>query len=164
MHPWAGLAKNKHVGFHNLSSKSANSDFPFTLYVLARHYTTGGYAAAIFPLGEYGPLTMHDKEGKKMQPVQVVVGEAVITWRGAGRCRHTIADVDEPSKKRQLFIFGVLCVRLVSDYEDWDSESRRRSSTQGETKQPFSHHGPSRPPKISKLFWLELRRRWNRTV
>ena len=31
-------------------------DFPFTLYVLARHYTTGGYAAAIFPLGEYGPL------------------------------------------------------------------------------------------------------------
>ena len=24
--------------------------------MLARHYTTGGYAAAIFPLGEYGPL------------------------------------------------------------------------------------------------------------
>ena len=56
---------------------------------------------------------MHDKQGKKMQPVQVVVGtgEAVITWPGAGRYRRTIADVDEPSKKRQLFIFGVLCVR-----------------------------------------------------
>ena len=61
---------------------------------------------------------MHDKQGKKMQPVQVVVGEAVITWPGAGRCRRTIADVDEPTKKRQLFIFGVLCVRLLSDYED----------------------------------------------
>ena len=32
---WFG--KKKHVDFHNLSSKSANSDFPFTLYVLARH-------------------------------------------------------------------------------------------------------------------------------
>ena len=42
---------------------------------------------------------MHDKQGKKMQPVQVVVGEAVITWPGAGRCRRTIVDVDEPSKK-----------------------------------------------------------------
>ena len=51
---WFG--KNKRVDFRNLSSKSANSDFPFTLYVLARHYTTGGYAAAIFPLGECGPL------------------------------------------------------------------------------------------------------------
>ena len=61
---------------------------------------------------------MHDKQGKKMQPVQVVVGEAVITWPGASRCRRTIADVDEPSKKRQLFTFGVLCVRLLSDYED----------------------------------------------
>ena len=50
------FGKNKHVDFHNMSSKSANSDFPFTLYVLARHYTTGGYAAAIFPLGEYGPF------------------------------------------------------------------------------------------------------------
>ena len=53
---WFG--KNKRVDFRNLSSKSANSDFPFTLYVLARHYTTGGYAAAIFPLGEYGPFTI----------------------------------------------------------------------------------------------------------
>ena len=61
---------------------------------------------------------MHDKQGKKMQPVQVVVGEAVITWPGAGRCRRTIVDVDEPSKKRQLFIFGLLCVCLPSDYED----------------------------------------------
>ena len=34
--------------------------------------------------------------GENMQPVQVVVGEAVITWPGAGRCRRTIADVDEP--------------------------------------------------------------------
>ena len=57
---WFG--KNKHVDFHNLRSQSANSDFPFTLYVLARHCTTGGggggggggYAAAIFPWGEYG--------------------------------------------------------------------------------------------------------------
>ena len=53
---WFG--KNKHVDFHNLSSKSANSNFPFILYVLAQHYTTRGYAAAIFPLGEYGPLAM----------------------------------------------------------------------------------------------------------
>ena len=45
-------------------------------------------------------------------------GEAVITWPGAARCRRTIADVDEPSKKRQLFIFGVPCVRLLSDDED----------------------------------------------
>ena len=60
-----------------------------------------------------GSLTMHDKQGKKMHPVEVVVGEAVITWPGDGRCRHTIADVDEPSKKRQLFTFGVLCVRLL---------------------------------------------------
>ena len=28
-------------------------------------------------------------------------------------------------------MFGVPCVRLLSDDEDWDSESRRRSSTQG---------------------------------
>ena len=84
---------------------------------------------------------MHDKQGKKMQPVQVVC-EAVITWPGAARCHRTIADVDEPSKKRQLFIFGVLCVRLLSDYEDWDSESRRRSSTQGEAKQPFFSSWP----------------------
>ena len=60
---------------------------------------------------------MHDKQGKKVQPVQVV-GEAVITWPGACRCRRTIVDVDEPSKKRQLFIFGVLCACLLSDYED----------------------------------------------
>ena len=72
-----------------------------------------------------------------------------ITWPGAGRCRRTIADVDEPSKKRQLFIFGVPCVRLLSDDEDWDSESRRRSSTQGAAKQPFS---TSRPKKISNSF------------
>ena len=45
---WFG--KNKHVDFHNLSSKSANSDFPFTLYVLARHYTTGGTRPPFFPL------------------------------------------------------------------------------------------------------------------
>ena len=68
---------------------------------------------------------MHDKQGKKMQPVQVVFGEAVITWPGAGRCRRTIVDVNEPSKKRQLFNFGVLCVCLLSDYEDWDHETQR---------------------------------------
>ena len=50
MHPWAGFGKNKHVDFHNLSSKSANSDFSFTLYVLARHYTTGGMRPPFFPL------------------------------------------------------------------------------------------------------------------
>ena len=50
MHPWARLAKKEHVDFHNLSSKSANSDFPFTLYVLARHYTTGGTRPPFFPL------------------------------------------------------------------------------------------------------------------
>ena len=59
-----------------------------------------------------------DKQAKKMQPAEVVVGEAVITWPGAGRCHRTIADVNEPSKKRQLFIFGVPCVRLLSDDED----------------------------------------------
>ena len=42
--------QKKHVDFHNLSSKSANSDFPFTLYVLARHYTTGGTRPPFFPL------------------------------------------------------------------------------------------------------------------
>ena len=59
-----------------------------------------------------------EKQAKKMQLAQDVVGEAVITWPGAGRCRRTIADVDEPSKKRQLFIFGVPCVRLLSVDED----------------------------------------------
>ena len=44
------FGKNEHVDFHNLSSKSANSDFPFTLYVLARHYTTGGTRPPFFPL------------------------------------------------------------------------------------------------------------------
>ena len=56
MHPWARFGKNEYVDFHNLSSKSANSDFPFTLYVLARHYTTGGTRPPFFPLGEYGPF------------------------------------------------------------------------------------------------------------
>ena len=32
-----------------------------------------------------------DKQAKKMQPAQDVVGEAVITWPGAGRCRRTSA-------------------------------------------------------------------------
>ena len=61
-----------------------------------------------------------DKPAKKMQPVQVsVVDEASPgLLAGAGRCRRTIADVDESSKKRQLFIFGVPCVRLLSDDED----------------------------------------------
>ena len=45
------------VNMAHLSSKSANSDFPFTLYVLARHYTTGGTRPPFFPLGEYGPLS-----------------------------------------------------------------------------------------------------------
>ena len=45
---WFG--KNKHVDFHNLSSKSANSDFPFTLYVSAQHYTIGGTRPPFFPL------------------------------------------------------------------------------------------------------------------
>ena len=71
------------------------------------------------------------KQAKKMQPAQDVVGEAVITWPGVGRCRRTIPDVDEPSKKRQLFIFGVPWVRLLSNEEGRDSESRRRSSSQG---------------------------------
>ena len=61
-----------------------------------------------------------DKQAKKMQPAQDVVGEAIITWPGAGRCRRTIADVDEPSKEPQLFIFGVpfVRIRLLSDDED----------------------------------------------
>ena len=104
-----------------------------------------------------------DKQAKKMQPVQVVVGEAVLTWPGAGRCCRTITDVHEPSKKRQLFIFSVPCVRLLSNDADWDSESRLRSLTQGAAKQPFSRHGPSRHPEISKLFRLELSRHCNRT-
>ena len=33
-----------------------------------------------------------------MQPVQVVVGDAVVPWPGAGRCRRTFADIDEPAK------------------------------------------------------------------
>ena len=41
-----------------------------------------------------------DKQEKKMQPVQVVGGEAVVPWPGAGRCRRIIADIDEPAKKR----------------------------------------------------------------
>ena len=59
-----------------------------------------------------------EKQAKKMQLAQDVVGEAVITWPGAGRCRRTIADVDEPSKKRQLFIFCIPCVSLLFDDED----------------------------------------------
>ena len=53
-----------------------------------------------------------------MQPVHFKLCEAVITWPGAGRCRRTVADVDEPSKKRQLFIFGIRCVRLLFDDEN----------------------------------------------
>ena len=56
MYPWASLAKTSSSIFTIWAQSRRNSDFPFTLYVLARHYTTGGYAAAIFPLGEYGPL------------------------------------------------------------------------------------------------------------
>ena len=38
-------------GDEGLGSRlSANSDFPFTLYVLARHYTTGGTRPPFFPL------------------------------------------------------------------------------------------------------------------
>ena len=78
-----------------------------------------------------------------------------ITWPGpAGPCRRTIADVGEPSKKHQLFIFGVPCVRFLSNDEDWDSDSRRRSSTQEAAcaKQPFSHHGTSGPQKSQNSF------------
>ena len=46
----------------------------------------------------------------------------------------------------------VACVRLLSDDEDWDWESRHRSSTQGAAKHPFSHHGPSRPRKSQNSF------------
>ena len=45
--------QKKHFDFHNLSSKSANSDFPFTLYVLARHYTTGGTRPPFLNVGKY---------------------------------------------------------------------------------------------------------------
>ena len=48
-----------------------------------------------------------DKQATKMQPVHFMLCEAVVIWFGAGRCRRTIADVDEPSKKCRLFIFGV---------------------------------------------------------
>ena len=34
MHPWDSLANTSSSACHNLSSKSANSDFPFTLFVL----------------------------------------------------------------------------------------------------------------------------------
>ena len=51
---WFG--KNKRVDFRNLSSKSANWDFPFTLYVLARHYTTGGVRGRHFPLRWIWPI------------------------------------------------------------------------------------------------------------
>ena len=53
-----------------------------------------------------------------MQPVQVVVGDAVVPWPGAGRCRRTFADIDKPAKKRQRFIFGVPCFCLLPDDED----------------------------------------------
>ena len=36
--------------------------------MLARHYTTGGYAAAIFPLGEYGPFGV-DTRGLRLERV-----------------------------------------------------------------------------------------------
>ena len=96
-----------------------------------------------------------DKQAKKMQPVQALVGEGVITWPGAGRCRRTIADVDEPSKKCRLFIFGVPCIvlRLPSNDKGWDSQSRRRSFySRSSKKQPFSQHGPSRPRKSQNSF------------
>ena len=100
---------------------------------------------------------MHDKpEGEKMQPVQVVVGEAVIAWTGAGRCRRTVVNVDGPSKKRQLFIFGVLCVCLLSDYENWDSESRRRSSTQKGAKQQFFSSWPAETPDNLKTLLMRV--------
>ena len=61
-----------------------------------------------------------------MQPAQhaqVVDGTAAITWPGDGRCRRTIADVDEPSKNviavhACMAMFDVPCVRLLSDDED----------------------------------------------
>ena len=93
-----------------------------------------------------------DKQAKRMQPAQVAVGEAAITWPGAGRCRRTIADVDEPSKKCQLFISGVPCVRLLSDDKDWDSESWRRSSTQGAAKQLFPIMARRDPRKSQNSF------------
>ena len=68
-------------------------------------------------------MTMHDKQGKKMQPVQVVVGEAVITWPGAGHCCRTIADVDEPPTKPQLFIFGVVCLFVCFTMETLQAEA-----------------------------------------
>ena len=54
--------QKKLVHFHNLSSKSANADFP--LYVLALHYTTGGTRPPFFPLGEYGPFLVPRKSMK----------------------------------------------------------------------------------------------------
>ena len=69
-------------------------------------------------LYDLGSLTSKRKRCSLLNTAQVVVGEAVTIWPGAGRCHRTIADVDEPSKKRQQFIFGVPCVRLLSDNED----------------------------------------------
>ena len=73
-----------------------------------------------------------------MLPAQAVVGAAAITWPWAGRCRRNTADVDEPSKKRQLSMFDVPCVDLRLLANDEDSESMCRGSTQGAAKQPFS--------------------------
>ena len=60
--------------------------------------------------------------------------------------------------------FGRRTIRLLSDDEDWDSDSRRRSSTQGVAKQPYSHH-VHRDPRKSQNSCLrsELSRRCNRT-
>ena len=88
------LTRNRHTCQTTRESRVAVAHI-VTLYVVVRSW-------------------LIDKQAKKMQPAQNVVGEAVITWPGpAGRCRRTIADVDEPSKKRQPFIFGVPCVRLL---------------------------------------------------
>ena len=57
-----------------------------------------------------------DKQAKKIQLFKLLLVKHHLAWGWS--YRRTIADVDELSKKRQLFIFGVPCVRLLSDDED----------------------------------------------
>ena len=112
----------------------------------------------------YDLRSLSDKQAKKMQPVQVVVGEAS---PGLGLVVVVALSLMSTSLQR-----NVSCSSSAS--RAYASFSTTRTETQGSRagvvvqlkEQPFSHHGmhTSRPKKISKLFPSELSRRYKRRV
>ena len=89
MHPWAGLAKTARR-FSQFEFKVGELRFPIHFVCVSAALYHRGYAAAIFPLGEYGPFTTESYYVIVIAPYgarQVVIAYSCVCVGHEGRPR-----------------------------------------------------------------------------